>query len=107
FVLNVSSQSVYPQDSNVEKDENHTVEIKTSYAFQKLIIEDFMTNIKSFSINSTVINLRVGRILNPENIKQTGFFGQIVSKVNYNEAFTIANPNNNTNRIHIQDVVDA
>lgn len=107
FVLNISSQSVYPQQENALKEESHKTECNSSYAFQKLMIEDMVTQVKEYAIYSTIINLRVARILNPKNKKQLGFFGQIVDKTATAESFSISHPNNNTNLVHIQDVVDA
>lgn len=107
FVLNLSSQSVYPQQDNEEKDETYPTEIHSTYAFQKKMIEVFVEQVKEYSVYSTVINIRAARILNPKNKKQLGFFGEIVDKVKSGDSFSISHPSNNTNLIHISDVADA
>ncbi|WP_299057934.1 NAD-dependent epimerase/dehydratase family protein [uncultured Polaribacter sp.] len=106
-IINISSQSVYDQNENISKTEEFNTVSKTSYAFQKLIIEDFFTSINQHSVLTKVINLRFSRILNTNNIEQLGFFGVIISNYINGKETTIGNPNNNTNLIDITDVCSA
>ncbi|TCI91740.1 NAD-dependent epimerase/dehydratase family protein [Tenacibaculum sp. M341] len=104
-IINISSQSVYDQKENISKTEESSVEIKTSYAFQKLIIEDFISSIKEFNVQSNVLNLRLPRILNTKDINQLGFYGTVITNCIQNKETLISNPNNNTNLIDVEDVV--
>jgi carbamoylphosphate synthase large subunit/nucleoside-diphosphate-sugar epimerase len=107
LVINLSSQSVYSQIENKEKNEMDNVQFDKSYSFQKLIIEDFCNAIYSYATVSKVVSLRLPRILNPSNVEQCGFFAKVVSLFKKGETIDIPNPLNNTNLIHIKDVVDA
>lgn len=106
-IINISSQSVYDQNDNTCKNEKANVVMQTSYQFQKLIIEDFMSSAQAYNTNTKVTNLRLPRILDTSCSKQVGFFGTIVSNVINKKATTISNPNNNTNLIDINDAVSA
>lgn len=102
LIINLSSQSVYPQNVNIKKNEQHIIEYENSYAFQKVLMEDMFTNIRELSPLSKVISLRLPRIINPNNLKQTGFFGKLVKENTV--GMTLPYPQNNTNLIHISDV---
>ncbi|CAA0154385.1 NAD-dependent epimerase/dehydratase family protein [Tenacibaculum maritimum] len=106
-IINISSQSVYDQELNVSKTEESNIVIKTSYAFQKIIIEDFFTSINEYSVQTKIIHLRFPRILNTNEMNQLGFFGKIVHNYITGQEIVIANPNNNTNLIDIEDVSEA
>ncbi|WBX76160.1 NAD-dependent epimerase/dehydratase family protein [Tenacibaculum ovolyticum] len=106
-IINISSQSVYDQKENISKTEEFNTVAKTSYAFQKIILEDFFASINEHSILTKIISLRFPRILNTYNIKQLGFFGDIVSNYINKKETIIGNPNNNTNLIDIDDVCNA
>lgn len=104
LILNVSSQSVYDQEANIEKDESCATVIGNSYSFQKIMIEEFFESAKTVSVNSQVMNLRLPRVLNPNQTCQLGFFGTIVSNYLHEKETHVTYPNNNTNLIHIKDV---
>ncbi len=106
-IINISSQSVYNQKENKSKKEEFDTYAKTSYAFQKIIIEDFFASIKEYSVLTEIVNLRFSRILNPNDKSQLGFFGTIISNYINGKKTIISNPKNNTNLIHIDDVCSA
>lgn len=106
-IINISSQSVYDQKENISKTEESNTVANTSYAFQKIIIEDFFASINEHSVLTKIINLRFPRVLNTTNLKQLGFFGTIVSNYMSGVETQIGNPNNNTNLIDIDDVCNA
>ncbi|MBE7688653.1 NAD-dependent epimerase/dehydratase family protein [Tenacibaculum finnmarkense genomovar ulcerans] len=106
-IINISSQSVYDQKENISKTEESDTVANTSYAFQKIIIEDFFASINEHSVLTKIINLRFPRVLNTTNLKQLGFFGTIVSNYMSGVETQIGNPNNNTNLIDIDDVCNA
>ncbi|MDY3536580.1 NAD-dependent epimerase/dehydratase family protein [Riemerella anatipestifer] len=105
--INTSSQSVYPQDFNEPKTELSETKNHSAYAFQKRMMEIFFESVREISVSSNAVSLRLPRILNPSNLKQTGFFGKIVGDIIEKKEVTIDLPNNNTNIIHIDDVVRA
>jgi nucleoside-diphosphate-sugar epimerase len=107
LIINISSQSVYPQSENIKKEESHPVNFKSSYAFQKLIIEDFFASIDAFSPVSKVISLRLPRIIIPKQLKQSGYFGKLIEQYLAGDSIEIQYPENNTNLIHISDVIAA
>lgn len=107
LILNISSQSVYDQKLNEIKNESHQVVANNSYAFQKLILEEFFDSIKKVSVNSKVINLRLPRVLNTRELSQLGFFGVIISNYLSGIETYVSNPNDNTNLIAIEDVGSA
>jgi nucleoside-diphosphate-sugar epimerase len=106
-IINISSQSVYPQTVNVEKTESHPINFESTYAFQKLMIEDLFTAINSFSPVSKVISLRLPRIISPNQFKQSGYFGRLIEQYISGDVIEIPSPENNTNLIHVSDVIDA
>lgn len=106
-IINISSQSVYPQYVNVSKTEGYPVTYSTSYAFQKVIIEDFFTSIREFSPLSKVVSLRLPRVIIPSIIGQAGFFGTMIQNYLEGKTMNIDFPENNTNLIHVDDVLSA
>jgi nucleoside-diphosphate-sugar epimerase len=105
-IINISSQSVYPQSENIEKKESHQINFESTYSFQKLLIEDFFTTINSFSPISKVVSLRLPRIISPNQFKQSGYFGKLIEQYIAGEVINIPYPENNTNLIHVSDVID-
>lgn len=106
-IINISSQSVYPQNENVKKNEDFPIQADTAYSFQKVIIEEFFENIAVNVPHSKVISLRLPRVINPQDIEYCGYFGKLVKQYLNNEQIIINYPNNNTNLIHVLDVIDA
>lgn len=106
-IINISSQSVYPQYVNVSKTEGYPVTYSTSYAFQKVIIEDFFASIREFSPLSKVVSLRLPRVIIPSIIGQAGFFGTMIQNYLEGKTMNIDFPENNTNLIHVDDVLSA
>src|SRR5690606_37393239 len=104
-IINISSQSVYPQDENVCKNERYSTQISTSYSFQKVIIENFFNSIKELSPGSQVVSLRLPRVIIPSIKGQSGFFGKIIDKFKIGNLTTIEYPENNTNLVHVNDVI--
>lgn len=104
-IINISSQSVYPQNVNIPKDESHAVSYKNSYAFQKVAIEDFFNAIKEFCPYSKVISLRLPRVIAPLIEGQAGFFSKMIKDYKNGQKIAIEYPENNTNLIHIDDVI--
>jgi len=104
-IINISSQSVYPQNVNIPKDESHAVSYKNSYAFQKVAIEDFFNAIKEFCPYSKVISLRLPRVIAPLIEGQAGFFSKMIKDYKNGQKIAIEYPENNTNLIHINDVI--
>lgn len=104
-IVNVSSQSVYPQDLNEQKNESYAAVYNSAYAFQKVIIEDFFNSVKEFSPYSNVVSLRLPRIIAPEIEGQAGFFGKMVKDYAAGGTISVEYPENNTNLIHIGDVI--
>lgn len=107
FIINISSQSVYPQNINIKKAEDHELENISSYAFQKIIIEDYFNSVSEMYPNSTVLSLRLPRVISPRNIQQSGFFGKLIKQYKLGEKIEISNPQNNLNLIHIDDVINS
>ncbi|MFL0134176.1 NAD-dependent epimerase/dehydratase family protein, partial [Tenacibaculum maritimum] len=60
-----------------------------------------------YSVQTKIIHLRFPRILNTNEMNQLGFFGKIVHNYITGQEIVIANPNNNTNLIDIEDVSEA
>lgn len=106
-VINISSQSVYPQDVNESKCELHKTVSHSVYSFQKLIMEDFFLSIKDRTPSAKVASLRLSRVIDPASEKQSGFFGEVVRKLRVGDVIEVPNPGNNTNLIHIEDAVSA
>jgi nucleoside-diphosphate-sugar epimerase len=106
-VINISSQSVYPQSVNVSKKEEQRVEYKGSYAFQKVIMEDMFASIKEFRPLTKVVSLRLTRVIAPSIPGQSGFFGKMIKAYKDGEKINIPYAANNTNLIHVNDVVSA
>ncbi len=107
-IINVSSQSVYNQSSNEEKTEIAPVKLKTAYAHQKFICEQFFNSLGTNTPVSKVISLRFTRILDgKDNNKINGFFGKVPEVLLKGGNIKIDNPSNNTNLISIKDVVSA
>lgn len=106
-VINISSQSVYSQHLNMDKDEGQKINYSGSYAFQKIIMEDMFASIEQFRPLSKVVSLRLTRVMAPSIPNQTGFFGKIIQAYKQGETINISNPLNNTNLIHVADVVSA
>lgn len=107
FIINISSQSVYPQSLNIKKTEDHELENSSSYAFQKIIIEDYFNSVSEIYPNSTVLSLRLPRVISPRNIEQSGFFGRLIKQYKSGEKIKISNPQNNMNLIHIDEVINS
>lgn len=106
-VINISSQSVYSQGLNVSKDEKDIVECNNAYSFQKLMIEELFGSIKNYNPLSKVTSLRLSRVICPEIKGQSGFFGDIIKDIKAKNAVNIDNPMNNTNLVHVDDIVFA
>lgn len=106
-IINISSQSVYSQKLNIEKTEGDAVSLDTSYSFQKVIIEDIFSSIKLLSPLSRVVSLRLPRVIIPQIKGQAGFFEKIIRDYQSGNEVLIPNPSNNTNLIHIDDVISA
>lgn len=106
-VINISSQSVYPQTLNEKKNESVDVITTNTYAFQKVIMEELFMNIKQFSPLTRVISLRLPRVIAPNIQGQAGFFGKMIQDYIDGKTVIIDFPENNTNLIHVDDVVAA
>lgn len=106
-IINISSQSVYPQGVNAEKDEAFEIEYSNSYAFQKVLIEDMFRSIEEFCPQSKVTSLRLSRIIAPNTLNQSGFFGKLIKSYSEGQSISISNPQNCTNLIHIDDAISA
>lgn len=106
-IINISSQSVYPQGLNVQKSEDHEVNYANSYSFQKIMMEDMFSMVKELRPWSKVVSLRLTRVIAPSIPQQAGFFGKMIQSVQMGETISISNPMNNTNLIHIDDVISA
>ncbi|MDE5417222.1 NAD-dependent epimerase/dehydratase family protein [Labilibaculum sp. DW002] len=110
LVINISSQSVYNQFENCNKDEKSIPDLDSLYAFQKHIVENFFSSIRDFSPSTKIVSMRVSRVVGINNILNTkagGFFVNIIEKLNEGKSIDIPNPFNKTNLIDIRDVVDA
>lgn len=106
-IINISSQSVYSQTSNIMKTEKDEIRYTGSYAFQKVLMEDMFASIKEFRPLSKVISLRLARVIAPSILNQAGFFGKMIKDYISGGTIEITNPANNTNLIHANDVVSA
>lgn len=106
-VINISSQSVYPQYVNESKTEGYPLTYNNSYAFQKVIIENLFSSIKEFSPLSNVVSLRLPRVIIPSLAGQAGFFGKMIQDYLEGKTIKIEYPENNTNLIHVDDVLEA
>ncbi|MFV0155373.1 NAD-dependent epimerase/dehydratase family protein [Empedobacter falsenii] len=106
-VINISSQSVYPQTFNEQKNETVEVVTKNTYAFQKVMMEELFMNIKQFSPLTQVVSLRLPRVIAPNVQGQAGFFGKMIQDYKEGKTVKIDFPENNTNLIHVKDVVSA
>lgn len=106
-VINISSQSVYSQTLDEQKNEDFTVEYNSSYSFQKVMIERLFSSIKEFSPETNVHSLRLPRVIIPQISSQSGFFGRVVDSFKSGGKVEIEFPENKTNIIHINDVIDA
>lgn len=107
-IINVSSQSVYNQSSNEEKTETAPLKLKSAYAYQKFICEQFFNSLGTNTPISKVISLRFTRILDGRNDKKiNGFFGKVPEVLIEGGDIKIDNPLNNTNLISVDDVVSA
>lgn len=106
-IVNISSQSVYPQSLNVQKDESVMVDYSNSYSFQKIIIEDIFRSVKEYAPLTKVVSLRLPRVIIPSSPGQAGFFGKMIENYKNGLSTVIANPFNNTNLIHGDDVISA
>jgi len=106
-VINISSQSVYPQYVNESKTEGYPIAYNNSYAFQKVIIENLFSSIKEFSPLSNVVSLRLPRVIIPSIAGQAGFFGKMIQDYLEGRTLKIEYPENNTNLIHVDDVLGA
>src|SRR5699024_7213920 len=98
-VINISSQSVYPQDLNVEKDESSEIKYSSAYAFQKVLIEDMFKSIGEFCPLTKVVSLRLPRVIAPKIDGQAGFFGLLIEQLKQNASIELSSPQNNTNLI--------
>lgn len=106
-VINISSQSVYPQYVNESKTEGYPIAYNNSYAFQKVIIENLFSSVKEFSPLSNVVSLRLPRVIIPSLVGQAGFFGKMIQDYLEGRTVKIDYPENNTNLIHVEDVLQA
>lgn len=106
-VINISSQSVYPQDLNVEKDESSEIKYSSAYAFQKVLIEDMFKSIGEFCPLTKVVSLRLPRVIAPKIDGQAGFFGLLIEQLKQNASIELSSPQNNTNLIHIDDAISS
>src|SRR5690606_3631852 len=93
-IVNISSQSVYPQGLNVQKSEDHEINYANSYSFQKIMMEDMFSMVKELRPWSKVISLRLTRVIAPSIPQQAGFFGKMVRSVQMGETISISNPMN-------------
>ncbi|MBL4887008.1 MAG: NAD-dependent epimerase/dehydratase family protein [Flavobacteriaceae bacterium] len=109
LVINVSTQSVYDQTLDLEKDENAEIMINNLYAFQKYLTENFYKSINFFSPSTKVVSLRFSRVIGTyfTNEKPKGFFANVIDAVINDENIEIPNPENKINLIDIRDVISA
>lgn len=109
LVLNISSQSVYDQTSDIIKTESEPVTINNTYAFQKLFAEEMFETIHAYSPSIKVISLRLSRIIDTysNNVEFTGFFAKVIENIYKKKSINISNPQNTINLLHIQDAIDA
>lgn len=106
-LINISSQSVYPQNEDILKNEDHHVAFSNGYSFQKVIIEDMFDSIRELRPLSNVVSLRLARVLAPNVPAQSGFFGRAIQEYQAGNTVRIADPLSNTNLIHVDDVINA
>lgn len=107
FLLNISSQSVYDQSLNIEKNEETEVVLKTAYAFQKYIGEELFKEVHNIAPSTKVLSLRLSRVFGSGyDQPPVGFFAHILDAFLNNKKIEIPNPENRTNLIDIRDVVD-
>jgi len=109
FIINISSQSVYNQLDNVEKDENKEVVLNSLYAFQKHFTELLFDSVHGYTPSSKIVSLRLPRVLgdNLSDIRLNGFFLSVINAIKDKEELHIQNPMNKTNLIDIKDVITA
>ena len=107
LLVNVSSQSVYNQNTDYEKDENADLAIDNAYAFQKILTELFFEMIGSNAPSIKSISLRFSRVIGTHfvNKKPDGYFVKIIKALMQNQIIEIPYPNNKTNLIDIRDAV--
>jgi len=109
LIINVSSQSVYNQLSDIAKKEDDELDLSSAYAFQKRMAELFFNEAKSIYPLSKVVSLRFSRIIgcHYSGSKPTGFFANSISSLINDSEVNIPYPNNKINLIDVKDVINA
>lgn len=110
LIVNISSQSVYDQNSEEIKNEDTNVKLDSAYAFQKYIGEEFFSSIHQDYPSTKVISLRFSRVVgcsHDKTIKPNGFFAYLIDSLNNNKVVKIPNPLNSINLLDIKDASES
>ncbi|PKQ64407.1 hypothetical protein BZG02_06225 [Labilibaculum filiforme] len=109
LILNVSSQSVYDQNKDIEKKEGDDLCINNLYAFQKFMGEEYFNVISKNYPYTKTLSLRFSRVIGVSSSeeKPEGFFAKVISSMIKGEKTSIPNPLNKINLIDINDAVGA
>lgn len=104
IAINISSQSVYGNDSNNPYSENDNIDIQSCYAMSKATIEDAYNRIRTNNKYTKVINLRVGRLWGGTlDIQQDQVPYKILNNLISGSDFTYQSPENIINFIDVDD----
>jgi nucleoside-diphosphate-sugar epimerase/carbamoylphosphate synthase large subunit len=105
LVINASSQSVYPRNTQEIKSEDSETFPNSIYGFSKKIVEDSFSSIRSFNRNCQIVNLRLARLWGGSVSLQKGQMPyNLINAYFGNEQFLVSNRDNRINLLDVDDL---